>query len=96
MSAVLDSWKLSPLKSIGLLPMANSIGVFANQSCLCLFTVAALRINWAGVIYDRVVLSEFLEAASASAVRNLLNNRTPISARFGQGVCGRVGNLLIL
>ena len=45
---------------------------------------------------DRVVLSKFLEAVSTSAERNLLNNRTPISARFRHGVCGPVGNLLIL
>ena len=45
----------------------------------------------------RVVLSDiFWEVVSTSAERNFLNNRTPISARFGQGVCGPVGHLLIL
>ena len=49
-------------------------------------TVAALRINWAGVICDRVVSSRFSDGVSTSAERNFLNNRTPISARFGK-VC---------
>ena len=59
-------------------------------------TVVVLRINWASVICDRVVLSKIAEDVSTSAEIKFLNNRTPVSARFGQGVCGPVGNLLIL
>ena len=70
--------------------MANSKGVLPLKVSCVLLTVAALRINWGGVICARVVWSRFLEAASTSAERNFLNNRTPISARFGQGVCGPV------
>ena len=63
----------------------------------CVFnTVAALRINWAGVICARVVWSRSLEPVSTSVKRNFLNNRTPISARFGHGVCGPVGSLFTL
>ena len=67
------------MKSLGLLPGANSIGVLpVSVTCVSL-TVAALRINWAGVICDREVLSKFLEAVSTSGGRNFLNNRTHIS-----------------
>ena len=60
----------------------------------CVFlTVAALRIKWAGVICARVVRSRFLDAASTSAKRNFLSNRTPISALFGHAICGLVGSL---
>ena len=44
-----------------------------------------MRFNWAGVICAAVVWSRFLEAVSTSAMRIFLNNRTPISARFGHG-----------
>ena len=57
-------------------------------------TVAALRINWASVICDRVVLTKFLEAGPRVPRGIFLNNRTPMSARFGQGGCGPVGDLL--
>ena len=52
-----------------------------------------LRAPVYGVICARVVWSRFLEAVSTSAKRNFLNSRTPISAQFGHGVCGLVGNL---
>ena len=93
-SAVLDPWKLGSMKSLCLLPMADSIGVLPLRVTCVFLTVAALRINWAGVICDRVVWSGFLEAVSTSAERNFLNDRTPIPARFGQGVCGPVGSPL--
>ena len=38
-------------------------------------------------------LVQFFDAISTSAERNFLNNRTPISARSGQGVCGPVGSV---
>ena len=83
-------------RSLGLRPMANSIGVLQLEVIGVLLTVAALRIKWSGVIGARVVRSLFFEAVSASAKRNFLNGRTPISARFGHGVCGPVGYLFTL
>ena len=80
-------------RSLGLRPMANSMGVLPPKVTCVFLTVAALRINWAGLICARVVWSRFLEAVSTSAKRKFLNNRTPISARFGHGVCGPVGIL---
>ena len=58
------------MRSLGLLPMANSIGVLPHRVTCVFLTVAALSINWAGVICDRVVLSKFLEALATSAERN--------------------------
>ena len=84
------------MRSPGLLPMANSKGVLPLRVTCVFLTVAALRINWEGVTCDRVVLSKFLETASTSAERNFLHNRTPISAGFGQGVCGPVGFFFFL
>ena len=55
------------------------------------FSPLLLCINWAGVIWSR-----FLEAVSTSVKRNFLNHRTPVSARFGHGVCGPVGSLFTL
>ena len=46
----LDSWEAGSRRSLGLLPMANSIGVLPVQVTCVFLTVAALRINWAGVI----------------------------------------------
>ena len=37
-------------RSLGLRPMANSMGVFPIQVTCVFLTVAALRINWVGVI----------------------------------------------
>ena len=54
--------KAGSRRSLGLRPMANSNGALPLK-----VTVAALRINWAGVICARVVWSKFLEAASTSA-----------------------------
>ena len=42
-------------RSLGLRPMANSIGVLPLKVTWVFLTVAALRINWAGVICARVV-----------------------------------------
>ena len=65
-------------RSLGLLPMANSIGAPTTQSYLCVFsTLLPSRINWAGVICARMVWSTFFEAVSTSAERNFLNNPTP-------------------
>ena len=80
------------MRSLGLLPMANSIGVLPLRVTCVFLTVAALRINWAGVS----CLVQFLEGVSTCAERNFLRNRTPISARFGQGLCGPVGSVLML
>ena len=60
------------MRSLGLLPMANSIGVLPLRVTCVFLTVAALRINGAGVNCDRVVLSKLLEAVSTSAERNFL------------------------
>ena len=84
--------KAVSMGSLGLLSMANFIDVLPLGVTCVFLTVAALPINWAGVSG----LVQFLEAVSTSAERNFLNNRTPISARFGQGVYGLVGSLFIL
>ena len=47
------------MRSLGLLPMANSMGVLPLRVNCVFLTVAALRISWAGVICDRVVSSRF-------------------------------------
>ena len=83
-------------RSLGLRRMANSMGVLPLEVTCVFLTVAPLRINWAGVICASVVWSRFLEAVSTSVKRYFLNNRTPISARFGHGVCGPVGSLFTL
>ena len=58
------------MRSLGLLPGANSIGVL-SLSVTCVFrTVTALRISWTDVIYDREVLSKFQEIVS------IFNQRT--------------------
>ena len=64
-------------RSHGLRPMTHSIGVLPLKVTCVFLTVAALRINWAGVICARVAWSKILEAVSTSAHRNFLNNRTP-------------------
>ena len=84
------------VRSLGLLHMTNSVGVLPLRVTCVFLTVDALRINRAGVVCDRVVSARFLEAVSTSAERNFLNNRTPISARFGHSVCGPVGSLFTL
>ena len=83
------------MRSLGLLPCLIP-QVFCHSEVPVFLTVAALRINWAGVICDRVIWSRFLEAVSTRADRNFLNSRTPISARFGQGVCGPAGKPLYI
>ena len=55
------------MRSLGLLPKANSTGILPLRVTCVFLTVAALRINWAGVICDRVVSSRFQEAVSTSA-----------------------------
>ena len=59
-------------RSLGLRPMASSMGVLPLKVTCVFLTLAALRINWAGVICARVVWSKFLEAVSTSAKRNFL------------------------
>ena len=82
-AAASDHWGLT----------ATIRGALTLKVIWVLLTVAALRIDWAGVICARVVWSRFLEAVSTSAKRNFFKNRTPTSARFGQGVRGTVGIL---
>ena len=83
-------------RSLGLRPIANSMGVLPLKVTCVFLTVAALHIKWAGVICARVVWSRFLEAVSTSAKSNFLNNRTRISARLGHVVRGPVGSLFTL
>ena len=59
-------------RSLRLRPMANSMGVLQLKVTCVFLTVAALRINWAGVICARVVWSRFFEAVSTSAKRKFL------------------------
>ena len=54
-------------RSLGFRPMASSMGALPLKVTCVFLTVAALRINWAGVICARVVWSRFLEAVSTSA-----------------------------
>ena len=96
MPAVPGFMEAGSIKSLGLLPMANSIGSLLLRVTCVFFAAAALRIHWAGVICDTVVWSRFLEAVSTSAERNFLNNRTPISALFGKRVRGPLGSLFTL
>ena len=46
-------------RSLGLRPLANSTGGVSFKTTCVFLTVAALRINWAGVICNRVVWSRF-------------------------------------
>ena len=46
-------------RSLGLRPMANSTASYHSSLSEYFLTVAALRINWADVICDRVVWSRF-------------------------------------
>ena len=48
------------MRSLGLLPMATSKGVLPLRVTCVFLTVAALRINWAVVICDRVVWSKIV------------------------------------
>ena len=51
-------------RSLGLRPMANSMGVLPLEDTCVFLTVVALRINLAGMICVRVVWSKFLKALS--------------------------------
>ena len=68
--------KTGSRRSLGFRPIASSMGVLPLKVTCVFLTVAALRINWVGVICARVVWSRFLEAVSTSAKRNFLNSRT--------------------
>ena len=71
------------MRSLGLLPMANFIGVLTLEVTCVFLTVDASRINWARVICARVVWSRLLEVVSTRAKRFFLNNRTPHCAFDG-------------
>ena len=91
MSAALDSLKLGPGDLLVFVPWTIPQASYHLWFIWVFLTVAALRINWAGVICARVVWSRFFEAVSITSAKiNFLNSRTPISARFGHGVCGLV------
>ena len=49
MSAALHSWKLGA-RDLAFRHMANSVGVLPLKVTSVFLTVAAFRINWAGVI----------------------------------------------
>ena len=61
-----------PRRSLGLRPMADSMGVLPLEVTCVFLIVAALRINWAGVICARVVWSRFLEAVSTRCQEKFL------------------------
>ena len=84
------------MRSLGLLPTTDCIGVLPLRATCVFLTVAALRMNCAGVICDRVVLSKFLEAVCTSVERNFLKQSDTRFSSIWQGVCGPVGNFLIL
>ena len=63
-------------RSLGFLPMASTTGVLPLKVTSVFLTVAALHINWAGVICGRVVWSRLFEAVSTSDKRNFLNSRS--------------------
>ena len=60
MQAALDVIEAGSRRSLGLRPIANSIGVLPLEVTWVFLSVAALRINWAGVICARVVWSTIL------------------------------------
>ena len=62
-------WIHGSRRSLGLRPMANSMGVLPLKVTCLFLTVAALSINWAGVICARVVWCRFLEAVSTNECR---------------------------
>ena len=64
--------KVRFMRYLGPLPMANSIWVLPLRVTCVFLTVAAFRINWAGVICAREVWSRFLEAVSTSVERNFV------------------------
>ena len=53
------SVKAGSMRSLGLLPRANSTSVLPLRVTCVFLTVAALGINCAGVICDRAVMSKF-------------------------------------
>ena len=67
-------------------------GRFTTECIWVFLSVAVFRINWAGVICAGVVLSRICQTVH-ECQETFLNSLTPISARFGNGVCGLVGIL---
>ena len=67
-------------RSLGLRPSANSMGVLPLEVTRVFLTVAALRINWAGVLCAKVVWSRFLEAVSTSAKKLFEQSYTHLSS----------------
>ena len=57
-------------RSLGFRPMANSMVVLPLKVMWVFLSVAALRINWAGVICARMVWSRFVEAVCPRGPRN--------------------------
>ena len=63
------------MRFLGLLPMAHSKGVLPLRVTCELLTVAALRINWASVICDRVVLQQSDTHYSSKFPRSVWSSR---------------------
>ena len=76
--------------------MANSKGVLPLRVTSVFLTVAALRINWAGVTCDRVVWSRFLEAKNAQVCCPLLElcNRHVVVSQVKIPQVSRIGQLI--
>ena len=69
------------MRSLGLLPTGVlSLKVTCTSCYRCCFTH---QLGWCDLKLCSLV--QIFEAVSTSAERNFLNNRTPISARFGHG-----------
>ena len=65
-------WEAGSRRSLGFRPVASSKGVLPLKVTCVFLTVAALRINWAGVICARVVWSRFWDVVSTSAKEKFL------------------------
>ena len=74
------------MRSLGLFPMADSIGVLPLRVTCVFLTVAALRINWAGAICDRVVWSRFGTSADALQIRSRVICQVSASSNYKMGM----------
>ena len=76
-SGFMEAWSR---RFLGFRPMATSMGVLRDEVTCVFLTVAALRINWAGVIGAKVVSSRFLGPVSTSATKFFEQSYTHLSS----------------
>ena len=82
MSAALDSWKLGPRDLVVFVPWPTPWVSYHLRlpGCYSLLLLSASVPEWPG--------PDSWKLYAPSAKRHFFNNRTPISALFGHGVCG--------